>query len=47
MKLRKWFETPLASKYGTKGLATILFAKRLAYLGHPGQPDNDRSHIKW
>ena len=39
-KYRAWWDTRLSETFGTKGLATILFAKRIAYTGF-NRPDND------
>jgi hypothetical protein len=39
-KYRAWWDTKAAEQFSLKGLATILVAKRIAYLGY-NRADND------
>jgi hypothetical protein len=44
--VKPWWDTATARSYGAKGIALILVAKRIAYVGAP-IPANDRDHLPW
>ena len=46
VKRKPWFDTPLAREYSFGGMALVLIARRMAYVGHFPE-DNDKDHAKW
>ena len=46
VKYRAWWESKLCETYGCRGLATVLWAKHLAPVGHMPAA-NDHDHVRW